>query len=43
VTEKFECNFSTTEKFEKILSTAVIMNGYKRYFGYGRGKVGCGI
>ena len=42
-TEKFECNFSTTGRIQKVISTAVVMNVYKKYFNYGRCIPGCGI
>ncbi len=43
VTETFECDFSTTGRVQKIISTAVIMNTYKKYLVYGRMRTGCGI
>lgn len=43
VTSKLECDFSTTSRIQKLLSTAVIMNTYKNYFEYDRCIPGCGI
>lgn len=43
VTEKFESNFTTTGRVERILSTAIVMNTYKQYFDYDRFMTCCGI
>lgn len=43
VTEKFESNFSTTGRVEKLLSIATIMNTYQKYFSYRRCIPMCGI
>lgn len=43
VTEKFQCDFSTTNKFFELFSTATIMNSYKKYFEYKRYIPLCGI
>jgi len=43
VTAKLECNFSTTERLQKIISTAIVMNTYKKYFEYERFATLCGI
>jgi len=43
VTAKFECDFSTTGRVQRILSTAIVMNTYKQYFAYGRCIPLCGI
>ena len=37
------CNFSTTNKFYEVVSTAVIMNSFKHYFRYTRVMTFCGI
>ena len=43
VTAKFECDFSTTSRVERMLSTATIMNTYKKYFEFERIIPECGI
>jgi hypothetical protein len=43
VTEHLECNFSTTDKFSLVMSTAIIMNTFKKYFTYTRMGDACGI
>ena len=43
MTEKLECDFSSTSRFEKLFSTAIIMNSFKKYFDYERQGGGCGI
>jgi methylase of polypeptide subunit release factors len=43
VTKMFECNFTSTGRVEKILSTSVIMETYKKYFDYERVIPECGI
>ena len=37
------CDFTTTTKTYKIISTAIIMNSFKKYFNYHRMLAGCGI
>jgi hypothetical protein len=41
--EALECNFSTTTKIHKLISTATIMNSFKKYFEYSRAMFLCGI
>jgi hypothetical protein len=43
VTSKLECDFSSTNKFSKFMSTAIIMNSFKTYFDYTNVMAGCGI
>jgi hypothetical protein len=43
VVESLECNFTTTGLFERIFSTALVMNTCKKYFKYTRLGAGCGI
>lgn len=43
VVEELECNFTTTGLFEKMFSTALIMNTCKKYFDYTRFGFACGI
>jgi hypothetical protein len=43
VSDKIECDFSTTGRVERLLSTAVIMETYKHYFDYERVIPECGI
>ena len=43
VTENLECNFSSTNQFSLMMSTAVIMNSFKKYFNYVILRGGCGI
>lgn len=41
--ESFICDFSTTTKTYKMISSAIVMNSLKKYFQYHRMMVGCGI
>ena len=42
--EALACNFSTTNKFYEVVSTAVIMNSFRHYFEYKREiRTCCGI
>lgn len=43
VTDLLMCNFSTSEYVEKLLSTATIMDTFKKYFEYERCIPRCGI
>lgn len=43
VTEHLQCNFSSTDKFSKVLSTAMIMNSFRKYFDFTRMMCICGI
>lgn len=43
VVDALKCDFSTTGTVEKIISTSVIMNSFKKYFSYGRAICCCGI
>jgi hypothetical protein len=43
VTENLECNFSSTDKFSLVMSTAIVMNTFKKYFKYIRLGGSCGI
>ena len=43
VVEALSCNFTTTKRIHKVISTAIIMNSFKKYFSYGRAIMGCGI
>lgn len=43
VVEDLICNFSTTKPVHERISTAIIMNSFKKYFDYGRMICGCGI
>ena len=43
VVELFECNFTTSTPVHKIISTAVIMDSFKKYFSYTRVMTKCGI
>ena len=43
MTENLECNFSSTDLFSLTMSTAVIMNSFKKYFNYIILRGGCGI
>lgn len=43
VVEELECNFTSTGLFERIFSTALVMNTCKKYFDYTRAGGGCGI
>jgi hypothetical protein len=39
----FQCDFTTTTDLYKVVSTAIIMNSFKKFFTYGRFICGCGI
>jgi len=43
IVSNLQCNFSTTTLIEQCLSTAVIMDSFKKYFSYGRMIPCCGI
>ena len=43
VTKNLECSFSTTNEFSQVMSTAIIMNSFKKYFNYTRMGGICGI
>jgi len=43
ITNVLEASFSTTQRIEKLLSVAVVMNSFQKYFDYGRCIPGCGI
>jgi len=43
VVDALKCDFSTTGVVQKIISTSVIMNSFKKYFSYGRMILCCGI
>ena len=43
VTKALECDFSSTDHFSTVMSTAIIMNGFKSFFNYIRMGGGCGI
>lgn len=43
VTQKFESNFSTSGRIEKLMSIATVMNTFQKYFSYGRCIPMCGI
>ena len=43
VVDKLKCDFSTTTRFEEIISTSTIMDTFKEYFSYGRFIPMCGI
>jgi hypothetical protein len=43
VVDVIEANFSTTTRFEKLLSTMAVMSSFKQYFSYGRCIPECGI
>jgi hypothetical protein len=43
VVDLLECNFSTSTQIDKFISTAIIMNSFKKYFKYTRGICCCGI
>merc|ERR1712203_158404 len=38
-----QSDFSTTTLVEKMISTACVMDSFKKYFSYGRCICGCGI
>lgn len=43
VVDEFECNFTTTTQIHQVISTAIIMNSFKKYFSYERMICYCGI
>lgn len=43
VIDELVCDFSTSGKVQKLISTAIIMNSFKKYFKYGRMILSCGI
>jgi hypothetical protein len=43
VTENLECDFTSTDQFSTVLSTAIVMNTLKNYFNYLILRGGCGI
>lgn len=43
IVDSLKCDFSTTGVVEKIISTSVIMNSFKKYFTYERCIMDCGI
>ncbi len=43
VVEELVSDFSTSTKTHKLITTAIIMNSFKKYFSYGRMILGCGI
>ncbi len=43
VMEELVSDFTTTTKTHKLITTAIIMNSFKKYFQYGRMILGCGI
>ena len=43
IVDALKCDFSTTGVIQKIISTSVIMNSFKKYFSYGRMIMGCAI
>ncbi len=43
VVEELVSDFSTSKKTHKLITTAIIMNSFKKYFSYGRMILGCGI
>ena len=43
VIQRFEGNFTTTGRVEKIISTAVILNTCQKFFSFGRCMTECGI
>lgn len=43
IVDKLQCNFTTTTPVEKIISTAVVMDTFKKYFDYVRCMPCCGI
>lgn len=43
IVDALKCDFSTTGVIQKIISTSVIMNSFKKYFSYGRMIMCCGI
>lgn len=43
IMEELVCDFSTSSKTHKLITTAIIMNSFKKYFKYGRMILGCGI
>jgi hypothetical protein len=43
IVDTLQCNFTTTTPVEKIISTAVVMDTFKKYFEYDRCYPSCGI
>lgn len=43
IVPEMQCNFSTTNLIEKMISTATIMDSFKKFFNYGRCIPMCGI
>ena len=43
VVEALACNFSTTDKVHKVISTSIIMSSFKKFFNYVRECGDCGI
>lgn len=43
VVETFQADFSTTGRLERIVTTAAVMDSFKKYFDFGRLIPGCGI
>lgn len=43
VVNELSSDFTTTTKTHKLITTAIIMNSFKKYFSYGRMILGCGI
>ncbi len=43
IVSEMQCNFSTTGLVEKMMSTATVMDSFKKYFSYGRMIPMCGI
>ena len=43
VVEELVSDFSTSKNTHKLITTAIIMNSFKKYFSYGRMILGCGI
>ena len=41
--EQFECDFTTTTRLHKIISTSIIMSSLQKYFSYSRCNLTCGI
>ena len=41
--EALACNFSTTDKIHQVMSTAIIMSSFKKFFNYARVLGFCGI
>lgn len=43
VTSKLECDFSSTDEFSTVMSTAIIMNTFKEFFKFKYIGEACGI